>query len=385
MTEKGNPRIYLSGPHLCGREIHFLKEALDSNWIAPLGPQVDAFEEEFAHYIGVKSAAALSSGTAALHLGLRLAGVVRGDKVFCSTLTFVASASPILYLGAVPVFLDADPDSWNLDPNRVEEELERLSRNGQTPRALVVADIFGQSADYERIERTCERYGVAVVEDAAESLGATYRGSRTGRFGKCAAFSFNGNKIITTSGGGMLVSDDEALIQEARLLAAQAREPAPHYEHSRLGYNYRMSNLLAAVGRAQLEVLEERIAQRRSVFRYYRSHLSDLPGITFMPEAGYGQSTRWMTCLEVDAEAFGADREMVRLALEAENIESRPVWKPLHLLPLFEGCEVVGGGVAERIFSRGLCLPSSSSLSRGELARIVEVVRNVCTAVNHPS
>ena len=305
--------------------------------------------------------------------------------MFCSTLTFVASANPILYLGATPVFLDAEPDSWNMDPNLVQDELKRLSRNGQTPRALVVADIFGQSADYERIERTCERYGVAVVEDAAESLGATYRGSRTGRFGKCAAFSFNGNKIITTSGGGMLVSDDEALIQEARLLAAQAREPAPHYEHSRLGYNYRMSNLLAAVGRAQLEVLEERITQRRSVFRYYRSHLSDLPGITFMPEAGYGQSTRWLTCLEVDAEAFGADREMVRLALEAENIESRPVWKPLHLLPLFEGCEVVGGRVAERIFSSGLCLPSSSSLSRGELTRIVEVVRNACTAVNHPS
>ncbi len=381
MTARETDRIHLSSPHLGGSENRFLKEALDSNWIAPLGPQVDAFEEEFSSYLDVKAAAALVSGTAAVHLGLRLAGVGKGDRVLCSTLTFVASANPILYLQAVPVFVDADWNSWNLDPNLLEDELARGARLRRMPRAVVVADILGQSADWDAIGSICGRYGVEVVDDAAESLGATYRGRRVGCFGKCAAFSFNGNKIITTSGGGMLVSADEGLIARARFLAAQAREATPYYSHSTLGYNYRMSNLLAAVGRAQLNILEQRIAQRLAIFEFYRSHLGDLPGLDFMPEADYGRPTRWLTCIQVDPELFGVDREEIRLALEKENIESRPIWMPLHMQPLFEGCRAVAGHVSEEIFRKGLCLPSSSSLERPDLERIVGIIRKTCTAV----
>jgi len=377
-------RIHLSAPHLSGLESRFLQEALDSNWIAPLGPQVDDFEEEFAEHIGVKSAAALSSGTAAVHLGLRLAGVEAGDDVLCSTLTFVASANPILYLQAMPVFIDADRTSWNLDPNLLEDELVRCARRGPMPRALVAVDILGQSADYDTIERICDRYGVEVVEDAAEALGATYRDRRVGCFGKCAAFSFNGNKIITTSGGGMLVSEDEDLITRARFLASQARGPTPYSSHSTLGYNYRMSNLLAAVGRAQMKVLEQRVDERRAVFEFYRSHLEDLPGLDFMPEADYGRPTRWLTCIRIDPDLFGVDREAIRVALEEENIESRHVWMPLHMQPVFEGCRVVGGHVSEEIFRQGLCLPSSSFLGEPELERVVRIVRTTCTAVGKP-
>ena len=384
MKARETNRIYLSSPHLGGLEKRFLQEAVDSNWIAPLGPQVDAFEEEFSSYLDVKAAAALISGTAAVHLGLRLAGVGKGDKVLCSTLTFVASANPILYLQAIPVFVDADWSSWNLDPNLLEDELARGARRGRMPRAIVVADILGQSADYDAIGSICSRHGVEIVEDAAESLGATYRGRSVGCFGKCAAFSFNGNKIITTSGGGMLVSEDEDLIARARFLAAQAREPTPHYSHSTLGYNYRMSNLLAAVGRAQLKILKQRVAERQAIFEFYRSHLGDLPGLDFMPEADYGRPTRWLTCIHIDPELFGVDREVIRVALEEENIESRPVWMPLHMQPLFEGCEVVGGHVSEEIFRKGLCLPSSSSLERSDLERVVRIVRTTCTAVGKP-
>ena len=384
MRARETDRIYLSSPHLGGLESRFLKEALDSNWIAPLGPQVDAFEEEFSSYLDVKAAAALVSGTAALHLGLRLAGVGSGDRVLCSTLTFVASANPILYLQAIPVFVDADRSSWNLDPNLLEDELARSARRRRMPRAVVVVDILGQSADWDAISSICDRYGVEIVEDAAEALGATYRGRRVGCFGKCAAFSFNGNKIITTSGGGMLVSEDEGLVDQARFLAAQARESTPHYSHSTLGYNYRMSNLLAAVGRAQLDVLEQRTAQRLAVFEFYRSHLGDLPGLDFMPEADYGKPTRWLTCIQIDPDSFGVDREAIRLALEEENIESRPVWMPLHMQPLFEGCEIVGGQVSEKIFRKGLCLPSSSCLGRPDLERIVGIIRKTCTTAGKP-
>ncbi len=381
MKARETNRIYLSSPHLGGLENRFLKEAVDSNWIAPVGPKVDAFEEEFSSYLDVKAAAALVSGTAALHLGLRLAGVGNGDRVLCSTLTFVASANPILYLQATPLFVDADRSSWNLDPNLLEDELARSARRGRMPRAVVVADVLGQSADWDAIETICCRYGVEIVEDAAESLGATYRGRAVGRFGKCAAFSFNGNKIITTSGGGMLVSQDAALVDQARFLAAQARDPTPHYSHSTLGYNYRMSNLLAAVGRAQLDVLGQRIAQRLAIFEFYQSHLGDLPGLDFMPETDYGQPTRWFTCIQIDPDLFGADSEAIRLALEEENIESRPIWMPLHMQPLFEGAEVVGGHVSEEIFRKGLCLPSSSSLGRPDLERIVGTIRKTCAAV----
>ena len=368
-------RIYLSPPHLTGRELELLEEALESNWIAPLGPQVDAFEREFALRVEVDHAAALSSGTAALHLGLQLLGVGRGDEVICSDLTFVATANAIRYLGAEPVFIDADPASWNLDPNLLEEELSAADRKGRLPKAAIVVDLYGQSADWEPIEEICGRFGVPILEDAAEALGASYRDKPLGGFGRMAVFSFNGNKIITTSGGGMLVSDDEKLTDRARFLASQARDPAPHYEHSEIGYNYRLSNLLAAVGRAQLERLDDRVVKRRANFSTYRELLGDLPGLEFMPEPEYGRSNRWLTCLTLDRRSFGASPEQVRLALEADNIEARPIWKPMHLQPLYESCRVRKRGIAAELFERGLCLPSGSALTRTDLERIASIVR----------
>jgi pyridoxal phosphate-dependent aminotransferase EpsN len=314
-----------------GEELELVKEAFESNWIAPLGPHVDAFEREVAEYAQVGHAAALSSGTAALHLALRLIGLKPGDEVLCSTLTFSASANPILYEGGRPVFIDAEARSWNLDPDILRDELKRAAGLGRLPKALIAVDLYGQSADYDPVVEACAEYGVTLIEDAAEALGATYKGRPVGGFGKLGVFSFNGNKIITASAGGMLVSDDEELIARARFMATQARDPAPHYQHSSVGYNYRMSNVLAAIGRGQLRVLPERVAARRSIYSYYREGLREVPGIEFMPEAGYGRPTHWLTCVTVDPAAFGASREEIRLALEAVNIEARPVWKPLHM------------------------------------------------------
>lgn len=370
-------RIYLSPPHIGEMELELVKDAFASNWVAPLGPHVDAFEKEFAALIGVRHAAALSSGTAALHLALRLLQLEPGDEVICSSLTFVASANPIVYEGGRPVFIDADPATWNLDPDLLAEELKWSAARGRRPRAVIVVDLYGQSADYDRIQSICAEYQIPIIEDAAEALGATYKGRMTGTFGRLAVFSFNGNKIITTSGGGMLVSDDAALIERARFLATQARDPAPHYQHSTIGYNYRMSNILAAIGRGQLKVLPDRIHARRRNFEYYRRALGDLPGIAFMPEAPYGRATRWLTCLTVDPSAFGATREEIRLALEAANIEARPVWKPLHLQPVFAECRTRGGRVAETIFEHGLCLPSGSNLTESDLERIVAIIRRL--------
>jgi len=368
-------RVYLSSPHMSGRELELVREAFASNWIAPLGPMVDALEREVAAYVGVGHAAALSSGTAALHLALILAGVTEGNEVLCSTLTFSASANVIRYVGASPVFIDSEERSWNMDPLLLEEELERAFQKGKPPKAVVAVDIYGQCADYGRIEPLCERFGVTLIEDAAEALGATCGDRRAGRFGKMAALSFNGNKIITTSGGGMLLSDDGALIQRARFLATQARDAAPHYQHSTIGFNYRMSNILAAIGRGQLTVLDERVKARRAVFDAYVKALGDLPGISFMPEAPYGRCNRWLTCILVDPEAFGATREDIRLALEAENIESRPLWKPMHLQPVFSGHRVVGGRVSEELFEKGLCLPSGSNLKPEDQQRVVDIIR----------
>jgi len=368
-------RLYLSPPHMGGNELAFVRAAFDSNWIAPLGPQVDAFEREFCALVGAPHAAALSSGTAALHLAVRLAGVRPGDEVFCSTLTFVASANPIVYQGASPVFVDSEPVSWNMDPALLAEEIERCARRGRAPRAVILVHLYGQCADIDPILEACERYGVVLIEDAAEALGATYKGIRPGTRGRMGIFSFNGNKIITTSGGGMLVSGDPAVIEEAKFLASQARDPGAHYEHSRLGFNYRMSNLLAAVGRGQLQVLDDRVRQRRRNFAYYKRELESIPGITFMPEADYGLATRWLSAILIDPAEFGATRESVRLALEAQDIESRPVWKPMHLQPLFRTARRVGGGVAERIFDRGLCLPSGSQMTEGDLGRVVEIIK----------
>ena len=364
------PRIYLSPPHLSGRELELLEEAVDSNWVAPLGPQVDAFERELAEVVGVPHALALSSGTAALHLALIVLGIGAGDEVACSSLTFSASANPVVYVGATPVFVDADADTWTIDPELLDRTL------GERPqvRALVAVDLYGQCCDYDALTEICERRGIALVQDAAESLGASYRGAPAGGQGALAAFSFNGNKVITTSGGGMLVSRDEQPIAHARKLSTQAREPAPHYQHTELGFNYRLSNLLAAVGRAQLEVLGERVEARRRINARYRELLAEAPGISFMPEARYGRSNCWLTCILVDPDEAGTDRETIRRALEAEDIEARPLWKPMHLQPFFAGAPTAGGDVSASLFERGLCLPSGSALTETDQARVVEIL-----------
>jgi dTDP-4-amino-4,6-dideoxygalactose transaminase len=370
-------RLYLSPPYLTGEELALVQEAIESGWVAPLGPQVDAFEREFAEAVGAPYALALSSGTAALHLALIEAGVQAGDEVAVSTLTFAASAFPILYLGARPVFIDSEYQSWNMNPNLLAEWLQGRERRGSLPKAVVLVHLYGQSASIQPVLELCQRYGIALVEDAAEALGATYYGKAPGTFGLAGIFSFNGNKIITTSGGGMLVSHDERLIAHARKLATQAREPFPYYEHAEIGYNYRLSNLLAAVGRAQLRTLEMRVQKRRWIFEQYRLRLQHLPGVEFMPEAPWGQCSRWLSVILIDSNEFGATPETVRLALEAENIESRPIWKPLHLQPVFSGCEVVGGAVAEDLFRRGLCLPSGTNMTEADIERVVEVVQRV--------
>lgn len=369
--------IHLSSPHMGGEEEAFVRDAFASNWVAPLGPHVDAFEREFAAAVGARHAAALSSGTAALHLALLLAGVGEGDEVLVSTLTFSASVNPIRYVGARPVFIDSERCSWNMDPALFEEAMHQRARAGRLPAAVVLVHLYGQSADIDPILAVCEQYGVPLVEDAAESLGATYRGRSPGVFGQTGIFSFNGNKIITTSGGGMLVSDDEALVQRARYLATQARDRSPHYEHSEIGYNYRLSNMLAAIGRGQLRVLEERVRARRRNFDFYAEALGDLPGIQLMPEAPWGRHTRWLTTLTIDPAELGVDREAVRIALNEENIQARPVWKPMHLQPVFQQFEAVRGGVAEDLFERGLCLPSGSNLTDTDLQRVADGVRRV--------
>ncbi len=363
-------RIYLSPPHMGDDERKLLLEAFDSNWIAPLGPHVDAFERELAAKVGVPHAAALSSGTAALHLALRILGVGPGDEVIASTLTFSATVNPIVYQGATPVFVDADPASWNMDPALLEEELAACAKRGKLPKVVIAVDLYGQCADYDRIAAACARYDVPLVEDAAEALGATCRGRPAGSFGAMGVFSFNGNKIITTSGGGMLVSARKDWIDEARFLATQARDPAPHYQHSQLGFNYRLSNLLAAVGRGQLRVLDDRVARRRAINAAYRDLLGAVPGVSFMPEAPYGRANCWLTCVTIDPASFGATREDVRLRLERREIEARPVWKPMHLQPVFSGCRVRGGSVAQRLFDDGLGLPSGSSLSDAQVREI---------------
>jgi len=362
---------------MSGLEAPLVQEVFTSNWIAPLGPQVDAFEAEFAAAVGAPHALALSSGTAALHLSLLLASVGPGDEVLVSSLTFSASANPVVYLGARPVFIDSERTSWNMDPALLADTLARKARQGRLPKAVVLVHLYGQAADIDPILQACQRYGVPLIEDAAEALGATYHGRSPGVFGQSGIFSFNGNKIITTSGGGMLVSPDQGFIEHARKLAQQARDPAPHYEHSEIGYNYRLSNVLAAIGRGQLQVLAERVRRKREIFEFYRQALHNLPGIAFMPEAPWGQSTRWLTVMTVNPAQFGATREDIRLALEAENIESRPLWKPMHMQPVFRDCEVVGGAVAEELFREGLCLPSGTAMSEDDLARVVGGVRSV--------
>jgi len=368
-------RVYLSPPDVGDDERRLLLDAFDSNWIAPLGPYVDAFERDLATQVGAGHAVALSSGTAALHLALLLFGVEPGDEVIVPTLTFVATANAAVYVGARPVLVDVDPATWQLDPDLVAQVLDDRRRSGKPPAAVVSVDLYGQCADYDRLGPLCTASGVPMIEDAAEALGASYRGRAAGSFGAAGVFSFNGNKIITTGGGGAMVTDSGELAARARHLAAQAREPVAHYEHQRLGFNYRMSNLLAAIGVAQLGGLAQRVARRRAVNQAYREGLADLPGVTFMPVDPAGEPNCWLSCVEIEPEAFGASRDDVRLALEALDVEARPTWKPLHLQPVFADADRVGGAVAEGIFERGLCLPSGSNLALDDQERIVAAVR----------
>lgn len=372
-------RVWLSSPHLGEDELAFVDEAFKSNWIAPLGPNVDGFERELAAHVGVGHAAAVSSGTAALHLGLILLGVQPGDTVFCSSLTFVGSCNPILYCGAQPVFIDAEPASWNMSPIALERAFDAARRAGRLPRCVILVNLYGQSADMDALLPICERYSVPVLEDAAESLGAYYRGRSSGTFGRIGVYSFNGNKIITTSGGGMLVADDADLVARARRLSTQARDPAPHYEHSEVGFNYRMSNVLAGIGRGQLRVLPQRVGQRRRVFERYRQALADLPDVQWMPEPEGFQSTRWLSCFTMSgAHAATRCRAVIR-HLERHSIEARPVWKPMHLQPLFANAPYfshgVGNDVSSRLFRRGLCLPSGSNTSEEQQDRVITHLR----------
>jgi dTDP-4-amino-4,6-dideoxygalactose transaminase len=369
-------RIFLSPPHMGDREQHYVAEAFASNYIAPLGPMVDAFEAEFAAYTGIPHCVALTSGTAAIHLALRGFGVGAGDTVIASSLTFIGSITPILFQNATPIFIDADASTWNMDLGLLEETLADLNTKNKLPKAVLPTDLYGQCCDMHVLRSICDRYGVKLVVDAAESVGATYQGKHAGYYADAAAFSFNGNKIITSSGGGMLASHDKKLIDEARFLSQQARDPAPHYEHTTYGYNYRMSNIVAAIGRGQMEVLDARVSRRREIFAIYQRELGGLAGIRFMPEAPTVQGNRWLSVMLVDAAQFGADRETIRLALEAENIESRPMWKPMHLQPVFSGAAMIGGGVSEALFRDGLCLPSGSSMSDVDVLRVCELVRS---------
>ncbi len=365
---------------MSGDELELVQDAFASNWITSLGPHVEALEAEVAERLDVPYALALSSGTAALHLALRVIGVDEGQPVVCSSLSFVASANPILYERGAPMFVDSESKSWNMDPELLAKGLEDLLSADRRPAAVIAVDIFGQCADYDRIEDICARYDVPLLEDAAEALGATHGNRQAGAFGQAAVLSFNGNKIITTSGGGMLVSRDQALIEEARHLSTQARDSAPHYEHSQVGYNYRLSNLLAALGRGQLRHLDDRVRRRRSIFDRYSEGLCGLPGLSLMPESPWGLSSRWLTCITVNPLEFGADREMVRLALAEHDIEARPIWKPLHLQPLFAGADVIGGDVSECLFDTGLCLPSGSALSPGDQERVISIIRDLAHA-----
>ncbi len=368
------PRLFLSPPHMSGREEAYVREAFASNFIAPAGPMLAAFEKAFVDYTGIPHAVAVSSGSAAIHLALKALDLSPGDEVWASTLTFVGSIGAAVHERLTPVFLEPDEASWNLDPDLLAHELKRAAQRGRLPKAVIPTDLYGQSCDLDAIVAHCRDYDVPVICDSAEAMGARYRNRHAGDGAFAAAYSFNGNKIITASGGGILASHDKRIVERARYLSTQARQPAPHYEHTEIGFNYRMSNIAAAIGRGQLEVLDARVARRRAIFEIYRAALSGLPGITFMPEAGYGNCTRWLTVIRIDPDAFGCGREAVRLALEERNIESRPVWKPMHMQPVFAGARHLGGDVSVRIFADGLCLPSGSAMDDADVGRVAAAI-----------
>lgn len=372
------PKIWLSSPHMGGQEFEYVRNAFETNWIAPLGPHVNGFEEDLQKYLNYGHVAALSAGTAALHLALILLGVRRDDLVLCSSFTFSASANPIVYQGAIPVFVDSEKETWNMDPDLAEEAITSLIARGKKPKAMIVVHLYGMMAQMERFSELSEKYEIPIIEDAAEALGSSLHGKRAGTFGALSALSFNGNKIITTSGGGALISGNEALIKKAHFLSTQARDTAPHYQHSEIGFNYRMSNVVAGIGRGQMLVLDERIAQRRANFDFYYKSLSHLPGVSFLLEPEGSFCNRWLTCIEVDpALTGGITRETIRLALDKENIESRPLWKPMHMQPVFSDCESFTNGISETLFENGLCLPSGSNLTPEDLERVLDNILNL--------
>ncbi len=367
-----NKRVFLSPPHMGGNELKYIEEVFKSNYIAPLGEFVDRFEKSVKEYTLTKNALALSSATAALHLALRVLDVDEEDEILASTFTFIGSVAPILYQKATPVFIDSDYESWNLDPNLLEDYLSKKSKSGKKmSKALILTHLYGQSARIEEIVLICEKYGVILIEDAAESLGATYRDKHTGTFGKMGVYSFNGNKILTTSGGGMLIGEDEKLIERARFLSTQAREPYLHYEHKTYGYNYRLSNVLAAIGVGQMEVIEERVKKKREIFNWYKEFLEDIEEIEFMPEIPFSRGNRWLTTITFEK----SDPLKVVEILEKHNIESRPLWKPMHLQPLFKGTEVITRGVSEDLFKRGLCLPSGTAMNKEDVYKISSLIK----------
>ena len=371
-------RIYLSSPTMHGEELQFVNEAFDTNWVAPLGPHVNAFEQELAEYVNAGHAAALSAGTAAIHLALKLAGVKAGDTVFASTLTFSATCNPICYEGAKPVFIDAEPDTWNMSPDALRRAFEKYPQT----KVVIVANLYGVPAKLNEILEICEEYGAILIEDAAESLGATYKGKQTGTFGKYGIFSFNGNKIITTSGGGMLVSESEEDMNKARFLATQAREPERHYEHKEIGYNYRMSNVLAGIGRGQLLHLDEHIAKKKAIYMAYKDAFAEIPAITMNPyDESCMEPNYWLSCITIDADSSVKPLDIMVL-LEKENIESRPIWKPMHLQPVFADCDYFshyedGSSVSEDVFNRGVCLPSDIKNTPEEMAKIIEMIKGL--------
>lgn len=376
-SDNQQKRIWLSPPHMSGAEINFVQEAFESNWIAPVGPHIDAFEKEVANYIQVEHAVALSSGTAAIHLALQLLNVQKGDIVLCQSLTFVASANPILYQGATPVFIDSEKETWNLCPNALEKALKHYAALGKRPKAVIAVHLYGMPCRLDEIAGLCEKYDVPLIEDAAEALGSTYRDKKAGSFGTLSILSFNGNKLITTSGGGMLLSHQQGYIDKAKFLSSQARDPAPYYEHSQMGFNYRMSNVCAAIGRGQFTVLEDRVQKRQNNFQFYKKQLAEIPGITFQPDLGPSKSNRWLTAILLDPQLISP--ENLRQCLEEQNIESRPIWKPLHTQPLFQDAVFFGGSISEELFRTGLCLPSGSDLSEIELLRISEAIKEKAT------
>lgn len=372
-----NKRIYLSSPTMHGEELKYIHEAFDTNWVAPLGPNVNLFEKEFASYVGIGHAAALSAGTAALHLALIIAGVKKDDKVFCSDLTFSATANPITYVGAEPVFIDSERDTWNMSP----EALEKAFKIYPDVKYVMTVNLYGTPAKLDQIVDICNRYHATLIEDAAESLGATYMGKQTGRFGKIAAFSFNGNKIITTSGGGILVSEEEEIANRARFLSTQAREQERHYEHKEIGYNYRMSNVIAGIGRGQLLHLDEHIERKKKIYETYKMEFKEIKGISMNPfDSENSKPNYWLSCILLD-ESCEVKPLDIMLALEKENIESRPIWKPMHLQPVFKSCDFVttqaSGNVGEDIFNRGLCLPSDIKNTEEDMDKIIAIVKSL--------